>query len=227
VACTRAQLCVSGPASARSAAIATARQAGASQTVEPGCGDSESENAPDPGSRIPDPDPDPDPDPGSAGVSFAFASRNVTDPIFEVEHLSLMYPGRPRHAATATLNDVSFSLERGRALTLVGPSGSGKSASHPARTKRAPGVPPEIAATSGRAIRVVLTTTGASVRLADVAHTHPWSPRNRQGTSWERFPGAGVPAARFVRGGVARVERRLPSSLLALLKRCVDIDLAK
>jgi hypothetical protein len=33
-------------------------------------------------------------------------------------------------------------------------------------------------------------TTGASVRLAYVVQTHPYSPRQRQGTSWERFPGA-------------------------------------
>jgi putative ABC transport system ATP-binding protein len=51
----------------------------------------------------------------------------VTDPVFEVEHLSLTYPGHLGHGATRILNDVSFSLERGGALTLVGPSGSGKS----------------------------------------------------------------------------------------------------
>jgi ABC-type methionine transport system ATPase subunit len=51
----------------------------------------------------------------------------MTDPIFQVEHLSLTYPGHAGHAATPILNDVSFSLERGRAITLVGPSGSGKS----------------------------------------------------------------------------------------------------
>lgn len=51
----------------------------------------------------------------------------MTDPIFQVEHLSLTYPARPGHAAPPILNDVSFTLERGRALTLVGPSGSGKS----------------------------------------------------------------------------------------------------
>lgn len=51
----------------------------------------------------------------------------MADPIFQVEHLSLTYPGRPGYAAASILNDVSFSLERGRALTLVGPSGSGKS----------------------------------------------------------------------------------------------------
>jgi ABC-type methionine transport system ATPase subunit len=53
--------------------------------------------------------------------------RNVTDPIFQVEHLSLTYPEHAGRAAAPILNDVSFSIERGRALTLVGPSGSGKS----------------------------------------------------------------------------------------------------
>ena len=48
-------------------------------------------------------------------------------PIFEVQHLSVRYPPQRGRAAAAILDDVSFSLERGRALTLVGPSGSGKS----------------------------------------------------------------------------------------------------
>jgi putative ABC transport system ATP-binding protein len=51
----------------------------------------------------------------------------VNDPIFQVDHLSLAYPGRRGHPAATILNDVSFTVERGRALTLVGPSGSGKS----------------------------------------------------------------------------------------------------
>ena len=51
----------------------------------------------------------------------------MNDPIFEVEHLSLAYPGRRGHPVAPILRDVSFTLERGRALTLVGPSGSGKS----------------------------------------------------------------------------------------------------
>ena len=42
----------------------------------------------------------------------------MSDSIFEVDHLSL---------APSILDDVSFAVERGRALTLVGPSGSGKS----------------------------------------------------------------------------------------------------
>ena len=51
----------------------------------------------------------------------------MTDPIFQVEHLSLTYPGPRGHAPAPILGDVSFSVERGGALTLVGPSGSGKS----------------------------------------------------------------------------------------------------
>ncbi len=51
----------------------------------------------------------------------------MSDPIFQVDHLSLAYPGRRGDRAPAILEDVSFTVERGRALTLVGPSGSGKS----------------------------------------------------------------------------------------------------
>jgi ABC-type glutathione transport system ATPase component len=51
----------------------------------------------------------------------------MDDPIFEVEHLSLAYPGRRGFPVTPILKDISFTVERGRALTLVGPSGSGKS----------------------------------------------------------------------------------------------------
>ena len=47
--------------------------------------------------------------------------------IFEVDHLSLAYPRSRRDSAPSILDDVSFTVERGRALTLVGPSGSGKS----------------------------------------------------------------------------------------------------
>ena len=51
----------------------------------------------------------------------------MTDSIFEVEHLFLSYPGARGHPAIDILNDISFSVKRGGALTLVGPSGSGKS----------------------------------------------------------------------------------------------------
>ena len=47
--------------------------------------------------------------------------------ILEVNHLSLQYPSGRGHSPTQILNDVSFSVRRGGALTLVGPSGSGKS----------------------------------------------------------------------------------------------------
>jgi ABC-type multidrug transport system fused ATPase/permease subunit len=51
----------------------------------------------------------------------------VNDPIFQVDHLSLAYPGYREHPVTPVLSDVSFTVGRGHSLTLVGPSGSGKS----------------------------------------------------------------------------------------------------
>ena len=51
----------------------------------------------------------------------------MSDPIVEVDHLSLAYPTRRGHPAVPILKDVSVAVERGGALTLVGPSGSGKS----------------------------------------------------------------------------------------------------
>ena len=50
-----------------------------------------------------------------------------SEPIFRVEHLSLAYPGRRGQPPAQILTDVSVDVERGGALTLVGPSGSGKS----------------------------------------------------------------------------------------------------
>ena len=49
------------------------------------------------------------------------------EPIFEVDHLSLEYPGDRGHPSVQILHDVSFTVQRGGALTLVGASGSGKS----------------------------------------------------------------------------------------------------
>jgi putative ABC transport system ATP-binding protein len=49
------------------------------------------------------------------------------DPVFQVEHLSLAYPGLRGQPAMPVLADVSFEVERNTSLTLVGPSGSGKS----------------------------------------------------------------------------------------------------
>jgi len=51
----------------------------------------------------------------------------MQDAIFQVQHLSLAYPARRGHAAATILDDISVDVERGGALTLVGPSGSGKS----------------------------------------------------------------------------------------------------
>lgn len=52
---------------------------------------------------------------------------NSSDVMFQVEHLCLAYPGRRGQAAATILGDVTVDIERGGALTLVGPSGSGKS----------------------------------------------------------------------------------------------------
>jgi putative ABC transport system ATP-binding protein len=55
------------------------------------------------------------------------APPSLRDPLFEVEHLSLVHADGPNHAPVSILNDVSVGVERGDALVLVGPSGSGKS----------------------------------------------------------------------------------------------------
>jgi len=51
----------------------------------------------------------------------------MQEAIFQVQHLSLAYPARRGHRAATILDDISVDVERGSALTLVGPSGSGKS----------------------------------------------------------------------------------------------------
>ncbi|MGH8745901.1 MAG: ABC transporter ATP-binding protein [Burkholderiales bacterium] len=51
----------------------------------------------------------------------------MSEPIIAVEHLSLAYSARRKQAAVPILKDVSFTVECGQTLTLVGPSGSGKS----------------------------------------------------------------------------------------------------
>ena len=60
-------------------------------------------------------------------VSLGVAPSPAPGPIFQVEHLSLAYPGRRGQPPAQILTDVSVAVERGGALTLVGPSGSGKS----------------------------------------------------------------------------------------------------
>jgi putative ABC transport system ATP-binding protein len=51
----------------------------------------------------------------------------MPDSIFEVEHLSLGYPGRRGAAPATILHDVSVAVDKAGALTILGPSGSGKS----------------------------------------------------------------------------------------------------
>jgi len=53
--------------------------------------------------------------------------RELNAPTFEVERLSLSYPGARGQPGPPILKDVSFRVEHGAALTLMGPSGSGKS----------------------------------------------------------------------------------------------------
>ena len=60
-------------------------------------------------------------------MSAAARPAPISDAIFQVEHLSLTYPGRRGQPPAAILTDVSVEVARGAALTLVGPSGSGKS----------------------------------------------------------------------------------------------------
>jgi len=49
------------------------------------------------------------------------------DPVFQVQHISLAYPGLHGQPAVPILTDISFVVSRGNVLALVGPSGSGKS----------------------------------------------------------------------------------------------------
>ena len=50
-----------------------------------------------------------------------------TPPALAAEHLGLTYPGPRGRPGVAILHDVSVAVPRGAALTVVGPSGSGKS----------------------------------------------------------------------------------------------------
>jgi ABC-type cobalamin/Fe3+-siderophores transport system ATPase subunit len=51
----------------------------------------------------------------------------TSEPIFQVDRVSLAYPGIRGRPSATVLEYVSLELARGGAVTLVGPSGSGKS----------------------------------------------------------------------------------------------------
>lgn len=63
--------------------------------------------------------------PSAAGPYSSKSPR--TDPLFEVDGLSVVYPRRGSQGPIPVLEEVSFAVERGSSLTLVGSSGSGKS----------------------------------------------------------------------------------------------------
>ena len=68
------------------------------------------------------------PAPGSRDVVAVTAPEaSPTPPALAAEHLGLTYPGPRGRPAVAILHDVSVAVPRGAALTVVGPSGSGKS----------------------------------------------------------------------------------------------------
>jgi hypothetical protein len=46
---------------------------------------------------------------------------DVSEPIFQLDHLSLAYPEHRAHLGAPILDDVSVTVERGRVLTLVRP----------------------------------------------------------------------------------------------------------
>lgn len=66
-------------------------------------------------------------DTGISAVPSAASALAARDPLFQVDRLSLAYPGLRGQPPVSILHDVSFAVDRGKALTLVGPSGSGKS----------------------------------------------------------------------------------------------------
>ena len=61
------------------------------------------------------------------GDGLTAMSVPSSPPVFQVEHVSVVYAKRREVAAVTILSDVSVTVERAGALTLVGPSGSGKS----------------------------------------------------------------------------------------------------
>ncbi len=70
--------------------------------------------------------PSPEPLPAEAGRESG-EGHPAARALFEVDHLSVVYPSWRGQSAIPVLEDVSFALARGGSLTLVGSSGSGKS----------------------------------------------------------------------------------------------------
>jgi putative ABC transport system ATP-binding protein len=60
-------------------------------------------------------------------MSNQLAPPPATSPVFQVDHLSLAYPAHRGQPAADILKGISFDVERGTSLVVVGPSGSGKS----------------------------------------------------------------------------------------------------
>jgi peptide/nickel transport system ATP-binding protein len=83
----------------------------------------------------------------------------MNEPLLNVEHLSVRYPGRGRRSPFQAVSDVSFSIAAGETLGLVGESGSGKS-------------------TIGRAILGLVNTSGGVIRFDGEDITH--APRSRR-----------------------------------------------
>ena len=74
-------------------------------------------------------------------------------PLLEVDHLAVEYPGRGRRSGFRALEDISFAIRPGETLGLVGESGSGKT-------------------TIGRAILGLVKPTEGKIRFdgADITH---------------------------------------------------------
>ncbi|MGH3722915.1 MAG: dipeptide ABC transporter ATP-binding protein [Mycobacterium sp.] len=64
---------------------------------------------------------------GQGDPEQAVADAESSEPVLEVSHLVVEFPGPLGRASFRAVDDVSFSIGRGKTLGLVGESGSGKS----------------------------------------------------------------------------------------------------
>ena len=101
----------------------------------------------------------------------------------------------PRHADAATFPqswvDVQGCRSRSAGLGRPRPLERGTRCAPPAARGAGKRAERFRVASSWRVIRAVLTTPAASVRLACVAHPHPYSPRGRAQREYERRPFSG------------------------------------